>query len=330
MIISLALLGYGASGTFLALFRERLQPYFPYAYIGNIILFGLSSIFCFIAAQQIPFNPLEILWEMKQLIWMFYLYLLLALPFFFAANAIGLAFIYDKTAISGVYAADLLGAGLGSLGILGLLYLFFPASILQFIALAALLGAFIGFKELSLKPNTGAVLLFALSFLAVVLLGRVSTLNMNEYKDLSQTLRITGTQIVEERSSPLGMLSVVESPEVPFRYVPGLSMASEVEPLQQLGVFVNGDGMSAITKYPDKMEQLGYLDYQTSALAYHLGDPEKVLILGAGGGSEILQALYHKTKAIDTVEIDPQMVDLVGNKWRWWTRSGHHRQGFSP
>jgi hypothetical protein len=175
---------------------------------------------------------------------------------------------------------------------------------------------------------------------------------MNEYKDLSQTLRITGTQIVEERSSPLGMLSVVESPEVPFRYVPGLSMASEVEPPQQLGVFVNGDGMSAITKYPDKMEQLGYLDYQTSALAYHLGDSEKVLILGAGGGSEILQALYHETKEIDAVEIDPQMVDLIGTKYaefagdiyamesvtvhtaeargRWWTRSGHHRQGFSP
>ena len=315
MIISLALLGYGASGTFLALFRERLQPYFSYAYLGNIILFGLSSIFCFIAAQQIPFNPLEILWEMKQLFWMFGLYLLLTLPFFFAANAIGLAFIYDKTAISGVYAADLLGAGLGSLGILSLLYLFFPASILQFIALAAIIAALIGFKELSLKPNTGAVLLFVLSFLAVVLLGRVNTLNINEYKDLSQTLRIPGTQIVEERSSPLGMLSVVQSPDVPFRYVPGLSMASDVEPLQQLGVFTNGDGMSTITKYPDKMQKLGYLDYQTSALAFHLGDPEKVLILGAGGGSDILQALYHETKEIDAVEIDPQMVDLVGTKY---------------
>ncbi|WP_415405862.1 spermidine synthase [Sulfurovum sp. CS9] len=315
MIISLALLGYGASGTFLALFRERLQPYFSYAYLGNIILFGLSSIFCFIAAQQIPFNPLEILWEMKQLFWMFGLYLLLTLPFFFAANAIGLAFIYDKTAISGVYAADLLGAGLGSLGILSLLYLFFPASILQFIALAAIIAALIGFKELSLKPNTGAVLLFVLSFLAIVLLGRVNTLNINEYKDLSQTLRIPGTQIVEERSSPLGMLSVVQSPDVPFRHVPGLSMASEVEPPQQLGVFTNGDGMSAITKYPDNIDKLGYLDYQTSALAYHLGNPDKVLILGAGGGSDILQALYHETKKIDAVEIDPQMVDLIGTKY---------------
>ncbi len=92
-------------------------------------------------------------------------------------------------------------------------------------------------------------------------------------------------------------------------------MASVVEPLQQLGVFTNGDGMSAITKYPEKMQKLDYLDYQTSALAYHLSDPDKVLILGAGGGSEILQALYHETKEIDAVEIDPNMVDLVETKY---------------
>ncbi len=315
MIISLALLGYGASGTFLTLARERLLTFFPYAYVGNIALFGLSSMFCFIVAQQIPFNPLEILWETKQLFWLLALYLLLALPFFFAANAVGLALIYHKTEISRVYGADLLGAGLGSLGILLLLYLFFPASILQFIALSALFAALIGFKELNIKFKTGVLVLFALSLLAVLLSGSGITLNMNEYKDLSQTLRISGTKIVEERSSPLGMLSVVESSNVPFRYVPGLSMASDVEPPQQLGVFTNGDGMSAITKYPDKLEKLGYLDYQTSALAYHLGDLDKVLILGAGGGSEILQSLYHKAKTIDAVEIDPQMVDLVGTKY---------------
>ncbi|MEA3417945.1 MAG: SAM-dependent methyltransferase [Campylobacterota bacterium] len=315
MIISLALLGYGASGTFLTLAREWLIKYFPYAYIGNIILFAVSSMFCFIIAQQIPFNPLEILWEYKQLFWLFGLYLLLALPFFFAANAIGLAFIYYKTDISRLYGADLLGAGLGSLSILLLLYFFFPASILQVIALAALLAAAIGFRELSLKPKAGVLLIFAFLFLAVLLTGGGSKLNINKYKDLSQTLQISGVKIIEELSSPLGMLSVVQSPDVPFRYVPGLSMASDVEPLQQLGVFTNGDGMSAITKYPDKMEKLGYLDYQTSALAYHLGDLNKVLILGAGGGSDILQALYHKTKEINAVEIDPQMVDLVRTKY---------------
>ncbi len=315
MIISLALLGYGASGTFIALARERLLKYFPYAYVGNIVLFAISSILCFIVAQQIPFNPLELLWEHSQLFLLFGLYLLLALPFFFAANAIGLAFIRHKTDISGLYGADLFGAGLGSLGILILLYLFFPESILQLIALLGLLSAVIATREVMLKPNGVLLLLFSAALFSVLFFARDFTLKMNVYKDLSQTLHISGTKMIEERSSPLGMISVVQSQDVPFRYVPGLSMASDAEPLQQLGVFTNGDGMSAITKYPENMQQLGYLDYQTSALAYHLGNLDKVLILGAGGGSDILQALYHETKEIDAVEIDPQMVDLIGTKY---------------
>lgn len=81
MIISLALLGYGASGTFLTLARERMLNHFPTAYLGNIILFSLSSMLCFHIARQIPFDPLEILWEMEQLLWLLCLYLLLALPY---------------------------------------------------------------------------------------------------------------------------------------------------------------------------------------------------------------------------------------------------------
>lgn len=311
MIISLALLGYGASGTFLVFARERLLKHFPYAYIGNILLFSLSSVLCYRIAQQIPFNPLEILWEAKQLFWLLGIYLLLALPFFFAANAIALAFIYYKTDISKLYGADLLGAGLGSLSILGLLYLFFPIYILQIIAFTTLLSAAVGYRAFSLSITLRAVVMIAFSVSVLLWSGKGTTLTLNQYKDLSQTLRISGTKVIDERTSAFGMLTVVESPKVPFRHAPGLSLTSEVEPLEQLGVFTNGDGLSVITKYPENMEKLSYLDHQTSALAYHLGDPDKVLIFGAGGGSEILQALYHKTKEIDAVEIDTQMINLV-------------------
>jgi len=329
MIISLSLLGYGVSGTFLSLAREWMLKYFPYAYVSNIVLFAVSSIFCFTVAQQIPFNPLELLWERSQLFWLFGLYLLLSLPFFFAANAIGLAFIRYKTDISRLYGSDLFGAGLGSLGILILFYLFFPGSILRLIALLGLLSAVIAIREVALRPKAVMLFLFAVVLFAVVFFGRDTALKMNVYKDLSQTLQISGTKIIEERSSPLGMLSVVQSTEVPFRYVPGLSIASSIEPPQQLGVFTNGDGMSAITKYPGKMEKLGYLDHQTSALAYHLGNLNNVLILGAGGGSEILQALYHKVQEIDAVEINPQMVDLVGTKYAEFAGNIYDRKDVS-
>ena len=82
MIISLALLGYGVSGTFLSLNSRRLLNNFPQVFVINILLFGISALVCYLLAQQIPFNPQEILWDARQPWYLLFLYLMLALPFF--------------------------------------------------------------------------------------------------------------------------------------------------------------------------------------------------------------------------------------------------------
>ncbi|MEA3353095.1 MAG: hypothetical protein U9Q33_04670 [Campylobacterota bacterium] len=63
LIISLALLGYGVSGTFLALFHNKLLKAYPKNYIINLLLFGIFSLVPFLCAQQIPFSPLEIFFD---------------------------------------------------------------------------------------------------------------------------------------------------------------------------------------------------------------------------------------------------------------------------
>ncbi|MDX1698369.1 MAG: hypothetical protein R3308_08785, partial [Thiohalobacterales bacterium] len=98
---------------------------------------------------------------------------------------------------------------------------------------------------------------------------------------------------------------------VPLRHAPGLSIQARTEPPAQLGVFTDGDGMTAITRDTGDREALAYLDQLTWALPYHLGTPERVLILGAGGGSEVLQAVYHGAGHIDAVELNPQMTRLL-------------------
>src|SRR5205814_4442575 len=47
MVSSIALLGYGASGTFLALAQHRLQRHFAAVFAGSPALFGLSSVIAF-------------------------------------------------------------------------------------------------------------------------------------------------------------------------------------------------------------------------------------------------------------------------------------------
>ena len=125
------------------------------------------------------------------------------------------------------------------------------------------------------------------------------------YKGLSQALLIAGTRVTLERSSPLGRVSVIESPRVPLRSAPGLSLGSTSEPPDQIGVFTDGDNLQVITAASGDDERLAFLAETTSALAYRIATPRTVFIPGAGGGMEILRAERLGAQVIDAVELNP-------------------------
>lgn len=313
MIISLALLGYGASGTFLALTQHWLLPRFALAFMSSAILFGLTAIGSYVVAQQVPFNPLEVLWDHRQWFYLLLLYLLFTVPFFFAANCIALSFTRFQQHIGRIYRSDLLGAGGGALGVVVALFVLPPLWCLKLLGALGLFAAALASLDRALSRRRWLTLvLFAGSLIVpAVLPDSLITLRMSDYKGLTQTLRMPDTEVISERSSPLGMLTVVRSPKIPFRNAPGLSLHNTMEPLPQLGLFTDGDGLTAITRYDGRREGLAYLDFMTSALPYHLRQRPRVLILGAGGGTDVLQALYHQAPAIDAVELNPQVVQLV-------------------
>lgn len=320
MIISLALLGYGISGVFLALNRDRLTQSFPSAIMANMLLFSLSAPVCFLLAQQIPFNPAEILWTPVQLLYLCSIYLILTLPFFFAANVIGLSFYQYKDQVSFIYAADLFGAGLGSAGVILLLFMVFPQKILTVLivsgVVAALIASNYGFREQRDSTNqwlSSPVIIIGIA--VILVLTALTTLNVSPYKSQNQLLRVPGTKIIARYSSPLGVISVVKNAVTPLRHAPGLSLNATTEPPEQLAVFTDADNMTAITRYNGNPETVSYLDQTTSALPYHLKQLTDILILGAGTGSDILQANYHTIKHIDGVELNPQVIDLVKEKY---------------
>ena len=313
MIISLALLGFGASGTFLALAQRWLIPRFHLSFMINALLFSLTSAGNFILAQRIPFNPLEILWDRGQMFYLLLLYLLLSIPFFCAANCIGLSFTRFKDQIHRIYRFDLLGAGTGALAIILFLFVFSPATCIELLGTLGFFAA--GLASLNKKLPRSWRLAVALFSCGVILSlawpNAWLTLRISDYKGLSLALRVPDAEVLSRHSSPLGLLTVARSPTIPFRHAPGLSLNYVLEPPPQLGIFIDGDSLSPITRYEGKREQIAYLDYLSSALPYHLREKPKVLVLGAGGGSDVLMALYHQARNIDAVELNPQVIDLV-------------------
>lgn len=328
MIISLALLGYGASGTFISIFRNKILSNFKIFFISCIVLFGFCTILCFVIAQQIHFNVQEIFWDKKSFYILLSYFLLFTLPFFFAASAVGSALSYYKNDISKLYASDMLGAGIGSIVLLFSLFIFYPELVLQIVSSVIFFTTSVAAYELGIKNKKIFLFLFLL-FLPFVIPEKFIKPQISEYKSLSQTLQVNGTDIIEQRSSPLGKIDVVQSVKIPFRYAPGLSLYSNTVPKEQLGIFTNGEGMSVITKFPDSIKDLSYFDYLTSAAAYHLGKINSALIIGTGGGGDILQAIYHNTDYIDGVEMNPQIVDLLKGRFSNYSGEIYYRDNIS-
>ena len=135
MIISLALLGYGASGTFIALCKRWLMPRFESVFSVSALLFSVTMVGCFVLGQRVPFNALDIVWNPRQFAYLAVTYLVFFVPFFFAACCIGLAFTCRPSRISRIYFFDLLGAGLGAMLIVGSLFLLPPEHTLILLAI---------------------------------------------------------------------------------------------------------------------------------------------------------------------------------------------------
>ena len=309
MIISVALLGYGASGTCIAIFRRYLLARFELAFAMSGFLFAVTMVACFALGQRVPFNALEVVWNPRQMIYLSGIYLVFFVPFFFAASCIGLALTCLKTQVSRVYFFDLLGAGIGALLIIAALFVFSPQDALRSITVIALVGSALMANRLM------RVCMFVSFFLLLALPQSLLDFRISPFKGLSQALEVVDTEVLGEYSNPLGLVTVVASPTIPFRDAPGLSLNSGTEPPEQLAIFTDGDSMSVITRYEGNLESHDYLADMTAALPYRLLDDPRVLLLGAGGGTDVLSALYHGAREIDAVELNPLVTQLVRSRF---------------
>ena len=82
MMISVAMLGFGAAGAFVALAQRYLSAHFAPAFLAAATAFGITAVAGFLLAQQVAFNPLELLWDPAQPLRLLAVYALLFVPFF--------------------------------------------------------------------------------------------------------------------------------------------------------------------------------------------------------------------------------------------------------
>jgi len=131
----------------------------------------------------------------------------------------------------------------------------------------------------------------------------------SQFKALTKTLLLPDVSIVEEKSSPYGTFHVIESNSI--RYAPGLSLNYQYSLPQMQTAFVNGNWAGALEK-AQKADSAYFLRSSIFELPFKLISPNKVLVLGAGEGTNLSLSVNHAIPIIVAVESNPLVVKWIG------------------
>jgi len=338
MIISIAFLGYGASGTFLSAFSSLLKKaegvkLYKYLLFFSL-LFSLGSLFSLFIISKIPFDLYRITTDRYQFLYLVIYYLAIATPFFFAGLCISLAISKLPEKINKIYFCDLGGASIGCISFLVLAnYLSFN-HLLIIPPLFSFIASFL--FALKLKDNRSIIYIVGILIFIILFCGteRFYSFSINPYKSLFTLLRYPNSRIIDLQENSFARLEVVESEGV--KYAPGLSLNFSGEIPEQLGLVTDGDGLSAITRLEgeDDLEGLGkisFSDYISSALGFHLikdiDNSRKTLIIGPGGGLDILGGIYNGTEVIWGIEMNPNVKILLQKNYSDYSGNIYNRKG---
>jgi len=315
MIVSIALLGFGTSGTALTIFPMlgRKEPKHSLSLLS--LATGISILLAYILTNMLPFDSFSIAWDRRQLGILVLHYIALATPFFFSGMAIGLLLDIFPKSVGETYAVNLVGSALGCVfALIAPSFLGAEGTVALSSGLAAL-GALISLKNgskrrRSLVASTVLLLILICLDLGLRFAGSSSLsimgLHLSPYKGYSYAMQYPNAELVYRRWNAFSRVDVVRSGGI--HSIPGLSYRY-LEPLpRQDGLFVDGDDLSALL--PEEAN-LTFSSYLPLALPFELQPKACVLILEPHGGLDVLAALSLGAERVTAVEGNPLIIEAA-------------------
>jgi spermidine synthase len=282
MAISLALFGSGASGVFIYLLRNYFRKHVEGWLAGASALFALSTI---LALYVIIANPLR-LWDPdnENYYRLVYIYAATSLPFFFGGSTITLTITAYAKDISRLYLFDLAGAAAGCLLMIPVLNLIGAINTVLFVAFVA--------SAASVLFASGSTVKRAVLACSLVVAGGLGVLvTYNSLTNKIDARMAKGMELTDVLFSKWNSFSriTVEGD------LSAMSAEIKIDADAATGIVHKADDLSAHQHMRDRME----------SLAFGIKKDASVLIIGPGGGSDVLAALVCGAKNITAVEVNP-------------------------
>src|SRR5215213_2130872 len=281
MSISLALFGSGASGVFIFIIQRKLAPARTGQWLSlSSMLFGLSTVFalCVILTQPLTLEP-----GMANYYRLAKIYGATSLPFFFSGCAITLAITRLAKEISRLYLFDLAGAAVGCLLLIPVLNLVGAINTLLLVSAIASAGAAL----FATATEGGRAWLAAALVLTAGLAGLAAYNSATRRIDVRQSKGMEETRVLFSKWNSFSRITV------------------EGDLNEQVDIKIDADAATGITKDASDTSLHQKERNRIAALAYHLKAAPSVLIIGPGGGNDVMAARVSGAKSITAVEINP-------------------------
>jgi hypothetical protein len=344
MIVSLALLGSGASGAFLALRQRPAQAGPPRAEgrrAGRILIllcwgFALSAVGSYVLTLYVPFDSFLIARDWRQGLVLALHYVALATPFFCTGLAVGWLLAAHPEWANRTYAANLTGSASGCLFAVVVPSFAGGEGTVLLSAALGILAALIFYRHVSrqatagcphhaLRPTSSRIVRWTLRAAHVVLtlllacaavhLPAFLHIQISPYKSLSYAQLYPDAELVSQRWNGFSRVDVVRSESI--HSLPGIGFLCPDRPPAQLGLMVDGDALSPISHVAPGFTHLGFTDCLLGALPYRLRPGARALVLEPRGGFDVLVALAEGARAVTAVEANPLIVEAVRAQAEW-------------
>jgi len=283
----------------------------------SAVVFAVTIVLSFLAHLSIPFITKP---SLVFVVGIALTYVILAVPFVASGVCLTLALTRMPESLGSLYAADLVGAGVGCLAVVGLLEVVDgPSAVLLAGGVAAMGGLAFSLRAKRRWLRRGLVV-------AAVLLswGGVNARLVAKSSPLALRLVWVKGRIEDrplwERWNSFSRVAVWPWTDRAFGW--GLSDKwPEERRVDQLLLNIDASAATVFTRYTGKPSEIEHLGYDVSNVAHHLRPDSRVLTVGVGGGHDILSAVLFKQPHITGVELNGNILYAVNGVFGDYT--GH-------
>ena len=277
---------------------------------ASALLFGVAIVISLLTQLIVPFSPALSLLGLYTVV---FTYVVVAVPFVFSGICVTLALTRFPRQLPSLYAVDLLGAAAGcAIVVVALDVTDGPTTVVGTALIACTAaGVFLA--------RTEAVRLQVGSLIAITLLAAFVAGNSLRIADQASLLRV---QWVKGGQEPLPLFekwnsfSRVTVFGDPTRPSPPKGWGlSDTYPrdrgVPQLTLLIDAGAATLLTHFDGRFEPVEHLKYDVTNMAHWLRRDARVLVVGVGGGRDVLSALAFGQRHVVGVEINGAILDIV-------------------